>query len=49
MVGWIVSMLRTCLSQSRGHAKVMVRQGASVITTFYTDLVLVDKVRAIST
>jgi MFS superfamily sulfate permease-like transporter len=42
--GWIVTMLRTCVSLSKGNTKVFVRQGSSVITTFYSDIVLTDKV-----
>ena len=43
-VGWIISMLRTCTLLSKSNTKVVVRQGSSVITAFYTDIVLTDKV-----
>ena len=43
-LGWILSMLRSCVVLSKGKTKVMVRQGSTVITTFYTDIVLTDKV-----
>ena len=43
-LGWIVSMLSACVSLSKGTTKVMVRQGSSIISTFYTDIVLTDKV-----
>ncbi len=44
IVGWIISMLKTCLSLSKSNTKVVVRQGSSVITSFYSDIVLTDKV-----
>ena len=44
VVGWIITMLKTCGSLSKGNTKVIVRQGASVITTFYSEIVPTDKV-----
>ena len=44
IVGWTISMLKTCILLSKGNTKVVVRQGSSVITSFYSDIVLTDKV-----